>query len=712
MREYNHKIIKGSPIQGEHLKFARAKAIYKAAMRHPYAKDIQCYVNGKGNIIIRMCLTHLEIPDEPFYKIYDEEKVAIVCHPEDIDMPEVYALRKDFPTELPHSNAKPFARPVSLCISDVAFADIRPQFNAHDFLNYIRRWFSLNSINKLHEENRPLEVFFGFHEVCCILNERSDANPYVKYSKKTKFSSTLEFVEKGKATHYLVSIPTEKVYTSNFVRIPQTMGELKAVQSADQFSLADNLLSFLTNTVAGKATLPVVLLVFITQTSEDNKRTSHDLFLIKTKHSPKEIIQKKRALSHETFEQWFYELSIEVVLLISMNSRDGNAVNNGIKDWFKKVSVVGTGTLGSAVIDHFVRQGCSEEVNIVDCDMLFPHNLSRHTLTTNMVMTSKVRSIQEAYRGILNQKINTIEGNFLALNPNDKERLFKDTELVMDFSTSIAVERKLAKEGQAYRRCTSFLNPKGDEIVLLMEDQDRHSKLDLLEMDYYRNLIVDEKFVRHLEQTETVRTNSFSCRSESMVLNYENVRVLAAIISKQIRKYYAQKEACLNIWHFDAANGTVVNLPMTITNWRNEDLEGIHVYISDAVEKEIKAIADASPDKETGGCLFGSYDRDYNNIYVYYMVPASEDSIQTAVSFVRGIKGLTTEYERITKLTYNQVRYLGEWHSHPNMPNTPSDTDKKQFEELWEEQQSQDLPFVQMIHGNNGIFVKAKDSIL
>ena len=344
--------------------------------------------------------------------------------------------------------------------------------------------------------------------------------------------------------------------------------------------------------------------------------------------------------------------------------------------------------------------------------MLLPHNLSRHTLTTNMVMTSKVRSIQEAYRGILNQKINTIEGNFLALNPNDKERLFKDTELVMDFSTSIAVERKLAKEGQAYRRCTSFLNPKGDEIVLLMEDQDRHSKLDLLEMDYYRNLIVDEKFVRHLEQTETVRTNSFSCRSESMVLNYENVRVLAAIISKQIRKYYAQKEACLNIWHFDAANGTVVNLPMTITNWRNEDLEGIHVYISDAVEKEIKAIADASPDKETGGCLFGSYDRDYNNIYVYYMVPASEDSIQTTVSFVRGIKGLTTEYERITKLTYNQVRYLGEWHSHPNMPNTPSDTDKKQFEELWEEQQSQDLPFVQMIHGNNGIFVKAKDSIL
>ena len=130
MTEYNHKITKGSPIRGEHLKLARAKAIYKAAVGHPYAKDIQCYVNGKGDVIIKMCLTHLEIPDEPIYGIHDIEEIAVVCHPEDIEMPEVYALRKDFPTELPHSNAKPFARPVSLCVSDVAFADIRPQFNA------------------------------------------------------------------------------------------------------------------------------------------------------------------------------------------------------------------------------------------------------------------------------------------------------------------------------------------------------------------------------------------------------------------------------------------------------------------------------------------------------------------------------------------------------------------------------------------------------
>jgi len=707
MTDYNYKITNASPIRGEFLKLSRAKAIYKAAMVHPYTKDVLCYVNGKGDTIIKMRMTYLEIPDEPIYEICDEEDIAIICHPEDVNIPEVYALRKDFPTELPHSNAKPFTRPVSLCVSDVAFADIRPQFNAHDFLNSIRRWFSLNSINKLHESNRPLEVFFGFQEVCCILNERSDANPYIRYSKKTNYSSTLEFVEKNKATHYLVGIPTEKIHASNFVRIPQTMGDLKDVQSTDQFSLTDSLLAVLTKSIAGKATLPLVMSIYITQTSKDAKKTSQELFLIKTNCLPKDIVLKKKVLTKDTFEKWFYELSVEVVLLEFMTSRSGNAFNNGIKEWFKKVGVVGTGTLGSSVIDQFVRQGCSEEICLVDSDILLPHNLSRHTLNADNVMTSKVHSIKDSYRGILFQKINAIDGNYLTLSRNDRERLFKDTELVMDFSTSIAVERKLANEECTFRRCTSFLNPKGDDVVLLIEDKDRISRLDLLEMDYYRNLIADERFAHHLEQTETVRTNTFSCRSESMILNYENVRVLSAIISKQIRKHYTLGQACLSIWRFDAENGTVSSLPMTITNWHHEVLGGIHIYISDAIEKEIQAMTAASLDNETGGCLFGSYDRDYNSIYVYYMVPAPEDSIHSPVSFVRGFKGLTAEYERITKLTYHQVRYLGEWHSHPNMPNTPSETDKKQFEELWEEQQSQDLPFVQMIYGNNGLFVAA-----
>ena len=89
------------------------------------------------------------------------------------------------------------------------------------------------------------------------------------------------------------------------------------------------------------------------------------------------------------------------------------------------------------------------------------------------------------------------------------------------------------------------------------------------------------------------------------------------------------------------------------------------------------------------------------------MVEAPADSIHTPMSFIRGSNGLTDKYRRMTKLTYQQVRYLGEWHSHPKMQNTPSATDRKLFEVMSEEQQSQDLPFVMLIHGNNGLHVEA-----
>ena len=161
MKNYNAKIIRGNKVRGGQLRLARARSIYAALVRHRYAEDVSCYINSDGDEIIRAKLIYLEVPDEPVNDIRDSEEIAIICHKEDISLPEVYALRKDFPTELAHSNARPWERPVSLCVSDVTFSDIRPQFNAYDFITSIRRWFSLSSENKLHEIDRPLEVFFA-----------------------------------------------------------------------------------------------------------------------------------------------------------------------------------------------------------------------------------------------------------------------------------------------------------------------------------------------------------------------------------------------------------------------------------------------------------------------------------------------------------------------------------------------------------------------
>lgn len=706
MKDYNAKIICGGEVRSEQLRLARSRSIYAALVRHRYTENVTCYIKSGGDEIIRAKLICLEVPDEPVNDIRDAEEIAIICHKEDMLLPEVYALRKDFPTELAHSNARPYARPVSLCVSDVTFADIRPQFNAYDFIISIRRWFSLNSENKLHEADRPLEVFFAFQEACCLMNVPEDMNPYVRYTKKSKLTSTLEFVEKSNATHYTCWLPTEKIYASNFARVPRTFGDLQNINSSIHESLTDTLLVLLHKTVAGKATLPMLLLVYVTQQNQTGTKSNKNLFVIKTVCSPCEVIKKKRMLSRESFDTWFYQQPVDVATVLDMDSRQENALRNGVKNTISKIAIIGSGTLGSALTDHIVREGLAEELVITDFDFLFPHNIGRHILPANTVMTSKVKSIRNLYKGIINQKLTTIEGNYLALSKHDRERLNDGTKLIIDVSTSIAVERHLAHEPGPFRRCTSFLNPKGDDLVFLMEDTARTHSLDLLEMDYYRNLIEDQRFEHHLEQTGKVRTNTFSCREESVILNYENVRVLAAILSQQIRKHFLDEKELLNVWHFNIEDGTVESLPMSVSTWSHHLSSNVTVFLSSVVEAKMKRMFDASPDVETGGCLFGSYDKDSGVVYVYYMVEAPKDSIHSPVSFVRGFGGLTKEYERITALTYHQVRYLGEWHSHPNMPNKASSTDDKQFEEMSTEQQSQDLPFIQMIYGINGLYVR------
>ena len=171
-----YKILKGSEIRGSQLRLPRAITIHKAALLHPCVTVNSCIRNSADAEIIILTLHRLSIPDEPVYPIQEVEEIAVICTKEDLSLPEVYALRKDFPVGLPHSNARAFEHPVSLCISDVPFSDIRHQFNAYDYINYIINWFNRNSLGLLHEKDRPLEVFFQFNKICAEFNLQMQQN--------------------------------------------------------------------------------------------------------------------------------------------------------------------------------------------------------------------------------------------------------------------------------------------------------------------------------------------------------------------------------------------------------------------------------------------------------------------------------------------------------------------------------------------------------
>lgn len=714
MSKNRYKILEGQQIRPEDLLTPKGKAIYQVTFHHPCVSDLMCVRSTQGDDVIMMTLL-LEVPDNPLYSIREREPVAIKCCKADKMLPEVYATRRDFPLDLPHRNVMPFDRPVSLCVSDVVYDDIRTSFNAFEFIESIRRWFQLNAIGELHEKDRPLEVFFiapEFSYMTVYLAEKEYVS--VKYTSKTPFTSVIEEVRKDKSDYSLVPVMTQANISGAIRRVPKCMGDLSGLQGFNGMPLTDYILAeVMSKEGLLKSTKP--LMVCLVMPMKRDKRSDLEnvnLFALRFNKPAHDIVHAVKKLGNYA-TAYIDQLEVKTSVLLTPVDLRELAFRNGNLFDERELTIIGTGSLGSQVLDHFVRCGYVTTVNLVDPDLMFPHNIARHTLDTKDLMKYKVDTLAEKYKGIYGLKINVFRENFRHTDKHTNDRIMTTSQLVIDVSTSVGVERKLALDMSAYsvRRCSVFLNPKGTDVVMMMEDKARVHRLDLLEMDYYRNIICNETLDGHLDLPEKYPTNVFSCRSESVVMGFDGIGTLGSIVSSQIKIFSAADEAELAMWRLQPESGEVKRWELGITEWIEIKQGKTTVFITKAVFEEMCELRvqklDLSEPVETGGTLIGTYDRDRNIVYVVYMIAAPDDSVATGTSYIRGVKGLAEEVERIKKLTGYQMAYIGEWHSHPHgYSNAPSAKDKRLYAEMSEELGRNDYPFVMGILADEGLRVE------
>ena len=89
------------------------------------------------------------------------------------------------------------------------------------------------------------------------------------------------------------------------------------------------------------------------------------------------------------------------------------------------------------------------------------------------------------------------------------------------------------------------------------------------------------------------------------------------------------------------------------------------ITIDAGVARRIVAMREARLPSETGGILFGLVDIPARRVHLVDATPAPLDSIEEPGGFVRGMAGVDKMMEDVRRRTAGQVRYVGEWHSHP-----------------------------------------------
>ena len=97
----------------------------------------------------------------------------------------------------------------------------------------------------------------------------------------------------------------------------------------------------------------------------------------------------------------------------------------------------------------------------------------------------------------------------------------------------------------------------------------------------------------------------------------------------------------------------------------------LYIEIKASLFNQIKLQAEGEYPNENGGMLAGRYSADRHTVYIEKVVVPVE-KLTGRTSFIRNTKGLEKVWKQLVK---EGLRYVGEWHSHPNGSTQYSSTD-------------------------------------
>ncbi len=716
--EQGYKLATTQTVKIEELKNEKSKQI--ASSISAFGKTVKILEIAKedGDREILFVQFLLDIPNNPINDIRQKETIKIVIFKNSSLLPQVFAMREDFPIGLPHTNITTNKRPISLCIFEENFEELKHKWSGSYFLQSIKTWLELTAINQLHQENQPLEPFIiGSNGI--VINPN---NLFIKQLPNGFYRTTDSML--GTPIHRLF-ITTPAVENGVVHQTVDNLFNLKELFKSKDIDLLGLLKpkiielvdSGIKNGLYGDFWKGIIFLIVEIPIVRNAVKSEPTLVGFKINATLSEfstifgrtilglenLISVKENLSEDKLTPIKIEILSPHLNLNRTLAQNYSGVNN--KHLGSKISLVGLGAIGSQFFMNLSRNGFGIW-NLIDKDIMLPHNFIRHASTNveNHMALNKANAISRQANDLLDDPefSKALDASIYDI---DKTVLL-DSDIIIDMSTSIGVERYLANEIKGVRKFSSFLNPVGTDLVMLSEDNLGLYPLDILEIQYYKELLKNPKLSNHLtfEQEGRIRY-ARGCRDITSKIPQENLSIFSGIAAKAFKKKIIDNEANIDIWRIEDEY-TVTKNSFKIDDWNEETVDGWTIFINkNSLLNIITPFRSSKLPNETGGILIGAIDSFYKKIYIVDTILSPEDSIERPTLYIRGIKGVSQKLEEIYEITNDNLKYLGEWHSHPkNCGLGMSGDDKIQFAELKNEAKLKGQPAIMLILGDDDKF--------
>ncbi len=678
------------------------------------------------------------VPQRPVYQILSSERITVGFWEGDDYSPVISVNRPDFP-DTPHQNLVPDGYPSVLCVDDRPWQDVRHDFTATELMFRIQTWFEKACEGALHGVEQPFDPVFyrdGPHELILTLSGKNALNKdegltvWATDERRRYVLVTDKKTPRGAKNDHLnvhvVSVDVLPQPMKRLRRTPRNLRQLVEFLSGLQVDLLtvlkDAVEKWITEEKVDHAenwiscilvSLPQVNplngeiggskpFAFVCSDGPGQIGVAMGLLGLNEHDDGKGIKYVKMLMPTITPEKLE---SISLTLSPVHHELDAESASNlaARKENNLKAVLVGAGALGSHIAEYLIREG-QYRWTIVDSDDFLPHNIARHTLTTSALGERKVVSLAHRLTEIRTDA-QVIPLCINALSPASSPELAKtydEADIIIDAAASVPVSRYLSDYPCGARKLSAFFTPDGKAAVLMVESSDQSENLRSIEASYLREILKSPHLETHLEGSQKLLRYSGACRSLTSQIPETRVAILSGLLTAGMFRSLSQDGASLSVWTLEESGGVtcfsweVHTHRITKSDWT--------ISLPSSLLKHLAELRANALPNETGGPLVGTIDKHAKEISVVYALPAPTDSIGTPSTFFRGKRSLTADISAAVMRTGGQVRYVGEWHSHPRGASThPSQTDIVQIGQLAQIQSMDGLPAVSIIVGDTGI---------
>jgi len=729
------------------LEIPRAVALCRAIHRH---RDTRLLTTLKapesiaGSTVMEVLVLEMDceqVPPKNPAGIQYCERLALFVTSNEKSIPEVIALRKDFPVIM-HQNHGRTEGAASLCVYFGPAAAALRTWTPESFLHRIQWWLEASARDELHPADQPVEQLFfnSKYELVLPWNvddlRKSGAHRAVIFRGKPRPDGSLtcfvEFVPKDAkveaqtVAHVELTLPAIK--HGVIERTPQTLGMLADVLQKRGLDLTTPLRKALEEriptagaTAAEDDTFTVVLVHIPMARSEGEAPTSYQrkafgiaggslalgealgAYML---HAGRYYFNAASALGAETPTKW-RDIPIEAMEVLQRNTAEKTRIQSGTDDEGPDGVLVGAGSLGSTMLNLWGRSGWGRWT-VIDNDHIKPHNLSRHTALGQQVGDMKAEVAAELHSFVMQgaSEVKAICADACDTTNPAVAAPLESSGVVVDASTTLEYPHLASTRDGLARHVSVFMTPDGNSSVMLAEDEKRELRVRTLEAQYYRAIINAEWGSRHLEGNLRHFWSGASCRDISVVMPYSKIATHAGTLAEQVRFATRQPDARIRVWQRDPESGAITVHRVDAHPEHRLQLGNCDLFIDEGVYEKLRAMRAASLPEETGGILLGYYDLTVKSVAVVDALPAPADSKSSREAFERGVGGLKDAVAEAARRTAGIVQYIGEWHSHPSGCSArPSTDDGIQLMYLALRMAEDGLPAVQLIVGDDQVLV-------